>query len=87
MSLSRWLCQCQIWQGGHFVPGLALQQTPGAFLLDAAPLLKEEWNFSPIALIANINHPLFSHWSRTWPGLAADDDLVDALQIEPGQWP
>ena len=65
----------------HFVPGAAFESATGSFLLNASPLLKEEWHVSFYTLVADVGHPFRGHWARTWSRLAADDRPIDAAQV------
>lgn len=50
-------------------------------LPDATPLLEEEWHILLLALTLDIDHPLFLDWSGAGPTFAADDDPMNACQI------
>lgn len=58
------------------------QRSTGAFLLHTAPLLKEERHAGRRALIAHLRHPPNVQRTRARPGLAAQDDPVDAGQVQ-----
>ena len=72
--------------GGHLVPGSAFEGAPGSFLLDAAPLLEKERDSRPQALIADSGHPGRLERTRARAGFAADDDPIDAAQVQVLQW-
>ena len=45
-------------------------------------MFEEEWNIGIKALIADVANPLVHHRSRTRTAFAADDDPMDAVEIE-----
>lgn len=71
---------------GHLIPDAALEDSPGTFLVDPTPLLKEEWNIGSQTLVSDVNHPVFRHWSGARPRFPTDDDPVYTLQVEVWQW-
>jgi hypothetical protein len=67
---------------GEFIVGALVQFPSGLRLADAAPLFKEEGDFRPLALRADVPHPVGSHWPRARSALAAHNHPIDALQID-----
>ena len=85
LATSRRLSVGQGLRPGHFVPGASLQFAPRPLLLDASPLLEEEWNLGRLTLVANLGDPLAFHRSGARARLAAHDHPTDAAQVEVGQ--
>jgi hypothetical protein len=69
----------QICADWHFIPGSAFKGSPPSFLLNAAPLFEEKWDFGPQALISNICHPRSVKRMRAWARLAANDGVLIML--------
>jgi hypothetical protein len=70
------------WQRRHAIPCASLQQTPRPVLVHTTPLLEKERHRGPLALVAEVDYPCGIHGPRPWSRLTADDDLVDAPQVE-----
>ena len=51
----------------HLVPRFFVQNTACPLLEHTTPLLEEEWNPAPDAVIANLTHPTRLNWPRTRP--------------------
>lgn len=51
----------------------------------AAPLLEEEGYAGGVTLVAQVAGPGFGHGAGAGAALAADDQPVDALQVEVGE--
>src|SRR5207302_712285 len=66
----------------HVIVSPAVQLPPGLALAYATPLLEEEGHLGLLALAANGLHPLLPHRAGAGTALPADDDPVDALQVE-----
>src|SRR5437870_7017922 len=56
----------------EFIVRLPGQFATSFLLLNASPLLKEERNIACAALMEQVTHPRFLHWSCSRPALAAD---------------
>ena len=66
----------------HLIPGSAVQESARPFLVCAAPLFEKEWNICTLALIAKVGDPRGFNETGLGSGLTADNDPVDAVQIE-----
>jgi len=66
--------------------GTALQYSAGFFLVCAAPLFEEEGDFGGEGLVAYVDYPVGLDWSCVWAGFAADDDPVNALEVDIRDW-
>src|SRR5690606_115832 len=66
----------------ELVVGAAVEEAAGLALLDVAPLLEEEGDLLGAALTADRAHPGLVHRAGAGAALAADDDPVDAGEVE-----
>ena len=63
-----------------------MQCTAVSFLVCSAPLLEEERDICGKALVSNIGSPFGQHWSCAGAGFAADNDPIDAFEIDVWNW-
>ena len=70
---------------GEIVPLAAVQEAAIAFFEYAAPLLEVEGDAGGEALVADVGGPFPVHRAGAGAGFAADDNPVDAVQVEAGQ--
>src|SRR5882762_3376518 len=66
----------------EFVIRSAFETTARLILANSAPLLEEERNTAPLALIPKRQDPFFLHWSGAGTTLATHDHPVDASQVQ-----
>jgi len=68
--------------GSTIIPSATFERATSSFLLHAAPLLEEKWDFDSQALIPNIRDP-FLHDRRSCAGtkLAADDHPIEIRNV------
>jgi hypothetical protein len=61
---------------------LAIEFSSIPRLLDAAPLLKEEWHFGFAALQVNVTNPIFVHHASARATLTPDDHPVNPAEVQ-----
>src|ERR1700722_20851233 len=64
------------------VPFAALKHASAGFWGPSAPLLEKERDTCGDTLVAHVDCPRRVHWSRMGAALAADDDPIDAMEVE-----
>src|SRR5438105_10548990 len=76
-------------QRGHLrklVPFPAIQRSSSGFWPQTAPLLEKECDSLDFALLTDTTYPIGVHGARAWATFAANDDPVDAGQVNFAKW-
>src|ERR1039458_5527770 len=81
LARRHWSC-CYHWK---LIIQLALQLPTVLFLVNAAPLLKKEWNAVLSAGLEHFDYPLLFHRACTWPTLPAHYYPIDSFEINHAQ--
>ncbi len=68
-----------------FHPSPAVQLATRAVFPPSAPLLEEERDLGAEALFPNLANPLRIHRAGMRAALAADDDPVDSVEVDPSK--
>src|SRR5690606_8401427 len=64
------------------VPGAAVENAPGLFLVLATPLFEMESYFGVDALVPNGTHPICRHRTSAGAALTASNCPIDTAQVE-----
>ena len=66
----------------HLVVCAIVQAPASRGFVNAAPLLEEKGNMSPVALVAKRDHPFLLHWPCARTTFTSNDDPIDTPKIQ-----
>src|SRR5271163_4055698 len=70
----------------HFVPCAPFQNSSRFFLEDSAPLFEIKRNVCFMALVLNVQNPIFLHRTSARTGFSTNDCPINVFELQSWQW-